>query len=205
MSIADVKWTSSPLVGVSMNPIRGPHATYYGFCDLAVVILYPDGNTETVVDCRTRCIPATDDIRRLGEFTAEETKKYNLFGDYARDARDVGDLIKTISVSCKGCIPLAINVQLCKTLLHRSVRIAEASATFDKKDVFVLRERSNWIDLGLWRINTGAERFSVHPTPPRERLLEAFARLPSLIDEAKVSRNWFPNELFKWQGGLIPF
>lgn len=206
MSISDIKWTSLPLVGVSMNPIRGPHSDYYAFCDLAVAILYPDGKTETVVDARTRCIPAHDEVRRLGDFTADETKKYNLFGEYAKTARPVEDLLHVISANCKGCVPLAINAPLSKRLLHRAIRVAEGTgSSFDKKDVFVLREKSNWLDLSLWRINTGAERFSGHPTPPRDRLTEAFGRLPALAAEAKVSPKWLLPELFKWQGALIPF
>lgn len=199
-------WSSYPIVGVTMNPIKGSHFDFYAFCDLAVMIRYPAGNTEIVVDARTRCIPPTDEIRRLGEFTSEETIKYKLFGEYAKEAREVADLLKTISVHCRGCIPMAVNAQICKSLLHKSVRIAEGGGhVYDKRDVFVLREKSNWIDLGLWRINSGSERFSVHPVPPVDRLHSAFNRLPVLARELRVPDRWTLKELFAWQGGLVPF
>lgn len=205
--INELPWTKLPIVGVSLNPIWGPHVTPYAFCDLAVAILYPDGLIETVVDSRTRCIPSdASDVRRLGEFTAEETRKYNLFGEYAKEAREVSDLIHVISNSCKGCVPLAINARMSKDLLHRSVRVAEGRGLkFAKQEVFVLRERSNWIDLGLWRLNAGAERFSVHPTPPLARLREAFSLVPVLAEKVGARSDMTLPELFHWQGGLIPF
>lgn len=200
----DVPWTKLPLVGVSMNPIKGPHIDYYSFCDLAVLIRRPDGTIETVVDCRTRCLPP--DGHTLGNFTAEETLKYNLVGfDYAQAAKDVGPLLTSIAWASKGCVPLAIHSQVCRALLHRAVRMEEGrGTTFDKKDAFVLREKSRWIDLGLWRLNSGAERFS-GALSPRERLLDAFDRMPALAKDLRIAPHWTLPELLDFQGQMIPF
>jgi|GEM_PF-3458897 len=198
-----MKWHEHPIAGVSMNPIKGSLFDYYGFCDLAVLVQRPGGHVETIVDCRTRVAVSP----LLGNFTDAETVRFKIIGfSYATEAVPVLGTLKTICMGTRDCVPVAVNSRLCSKLLHRAVRLDEGQGhKFDKKGVFMLRERSRWIDLGLWRLNAGAERFSGTSITPKERVLEAIDRMPKLAIALGIDPSWTLSELLDWQEKLIPF
>ena len=207
MSFADESWTKVPLAGVTMNPVRGPNKAHYGFVDLCVLLRRPDGSTETVVDCRTR---ARDNPNQLGEFTADETERFRINGfAYAQNAHRVAPIISTISAYTRNTLPVSANPSLCRKLLCNAARLT--GAPVDNAGVFLLRERSRWIDLGLWRLNAkerqlpGAEPFSGLLLPPKERVEWMFARLPALASSLGVEPDWSVKQLLDWQDTLVPF
>lgn len=207
MSFAEECWTKVPLAGITMNPVCGPNKAHYGFVDLCVLLRRPDGSVESVVDCRTR---ARDNPNQIGEFTADETERFRLNGfAYAQNAHRVAPIISALSAYTKLSLPVAVNESLCKRLLCNAARLTGAQV--DNAGVFLLRQRSRWINLGLWRFNAeerrlpSAERFSGLLLPPRARVEEMFARLPALAASLGVDPKWSVKELLDWQDTLVPF
>lgn len=207
MSFAEECWTKVPLAGITMNPVCGPNHTHYGFVDLCVLLRRPDGSVESVVDCRTR---ARDNPNQIGEFTADETERFRLNGfAYAQNAHRVAPIISALSAYTKLSLPVAVNENLCKRLLCNAARLT--GAPVDNAGVFLLRQRSRWINLSLWRFNAeerrlpSAERFSGLLLPPRARVEEMFARLPALAASLGVDPRWSVKELLDWQDTLVPF
>lgn len=207
MSFADERWTDVSLAGVTMNPVRGANKAHYGFVDLCVLLRRPDGSVESVVDCRTR---ARDNPNQLGEFTADETERFRINGfAYAQNAHSVAPIISTLSAYTRNTLPVSANQRLCKRLLCNAARLTGAQV--DNAGVFLLRERSRWIDLGIWRLNAekrqlpSAERFSGLLLPPRARVEEMFSRLPALAASLGVDPKWSVRELLDWQDRLVQF
>jgi hypothetical protein len=202
-------WHTHPLVGISLNPVRGHLVVYNGFVDLAIVRRH-QGVTETVVDCRTR---ASDEEHNLGSFSPEEMARFRLEGfGYAQEAKPVGPILAGLHKTIAGCVPVAVNPTICRNLVHRAVRLAEGAGTHvNTKNVFLLRPMSRWIDLGLWRIQAeirrvdGAEPFGGLSLSPRDRVVEALDRLPVLARSLEIPEWWTLKELLGWQNDLIPF
>jgi hypothetical protein len=200
-------WTEWPLVAVSLNPIKGWQPDYYGFCDLCIVRQEPGGAREVVLDCRVRAMPLKGDaLRCLGEFTAAETVRFDLVGwGYQRVARDLPDVLQAVAFGCKDALPVAVNPKLCRRLLHRAVRVNEGMGHhLNKSGVFILREKSRWIDLGLWKVGT-SQSFSGLRVSPAERVTEALDALPLLANTLGAHPDWSVSQLFDWQERLPPF
>jgi hypothetical protein len=201
-------WTEWPIAAVSLNPIRGEQRDYYAFCDICVVLHHPTGIRETVVDCRTRCLTRWGEHKCIGDFTSLETERFDLVGwRYLQAAREVRGVLETICFGVKGALPMAVNPALCRKLLYKAVRLEEGPKRdlFDKDGVFMLRERSRWLDLGRWRrAMPQAEPFSGLKATPLVRVHEALDRLP--IYSAALGTDPFStvSELLDWQERLPP-
>jgi hypothetical protein len=204
----DRHWTEWPIAAVSLNPIKGEQRDYYAFCDIAVVLQLPSGIRETVVEARTRCLTRWGEHRCIGDFTAAETVRFDLVGwRYIQAAREVRGVLEAICFGVKGAIPLAVNPALCRKLLHKAVRVEEGPKRdlFDKEGVYMLRERSRWIDLGRWRRAVPqAEPFSGFTLSPMGRVVEALDRLPTLAQAVGADPFSTVSELLDWQERLPP-
>jgi hypothetical protein len=202
-------WTECPLVGVTMNPIRGTKDAYHSFVDLCIVRSF-NGKHETVVDCRTR---ASDEDHWLGSFSDREMRQFKLDGmSYAREAKKVGPILAGLHQFVAGCIPVSANVRLCRDLLCRAARHAEgAGIRVERTNVFLLREKSRWIDIGLWRRTAErrklpfAEPFCAIDVKPRVRVESMLDRVPLLAKSLDIDPKWTIKELLDWQDELIPF
>jgi len=157
---------------------------------------------ETVVEARTRCLTRWGEHRCIGDFTAAETIKFDLVGwRYQQAAREMGDVLDTLCFGVKGAIPVAVNPKLCRKLLHKQVRLEEGQKhRFQKDGVYMLRERSRWIDLGAWRRAVPqSEPFSGLAVSPRARVIEALDRLPALAQAIGADPFSTTSELLDWQ------
>lgn len=199
-------WTEWPLVGVTLNPIKGPHLDYYAFCDLCVLRRTPDGVTETVVDSRVRCLTRWGDVRCIGDFTSEETERFDLVGyRYPAAARPAKDVLEAVCFGARGSLPVAVNPKVCQRLLYKAVRLEEgAGPVFDRSEVFVLRERSRWVNLGAWMRHAKADGFSGLKLAPKPRVVEALDRLPVLAAKLGIDPKWTVKELLDWQDRITP-
>jgi hypothetical protein len=151
------------------------------------------------------------ELNCIGDFTDKEAIRFGLQGwDYIERARHAGDVIEDLCREAVGCVAVAVNAFLCRRLLLEAVRKAERTGyTFDKKNVFCVREKSRWIDLGLWRRE--AERRGLSPEPfsglklaPLPRANEALDRLPVLAKALGVL-DWPLSRVLDWQDTLPPF
>lgn len=208
--MSEKPWTAWPFVAITLNPIKGPRSDYYAFCDFAAV--QQDGWRQTVVDCRVRCLDTMGELNCIGDFTDKEALRFGLQGwDYIEKARPVGDVIEDLCREAVGCVAVAVNAFLCRRLLLEAVRRSERTGyTFEKKNVFCVREKSRWIDLGLWRraaLDRGLspEPFSGLKLAPLPRAREALDRLPVLAEMLGIDPSWPLSRVLDWQDTLPPF
>lgn len=195
----DRPWVEWPIVGVTLNPIKGEHDTYVSFCDLTMARM-EHGGAISYFDTRVK-------VRSFRDY---ETIRFKTIGwDYHARSRKIEDVLEEVSSFARGAVPAAVNPKLCSGLLHRSVRMARAGGwSCDMTGLFVLREKSRWIDLGEWRrcAEKGGHEvapFSGLAVSGIDRVTEALRSLHKLAKLVGIKDDWTIRQVLDYDP--IPF
>lgn len=196
MSLLSRPWVEWPQIAVTLNPIKGLSDEYQWFCDLALA-RRESGKKLSVASWR---------IRNEGRpIKGREAILFEVYGPrYFERSRRFPDVVDEVLLFAHGALPIAVSPSICKPLLLSEARRTERERgeKLDRTDVFLLREKSRWVDLAFLRRRAGAPAFSGLSDRPENRVVEALVRFDSLALSLGIDRSMTVPQLLDWQDTL---